>query len=199
MRCLSTYRLPADGVCLAGLAGLVLLSGCTAGAPGHGAAPGEVFPTFAAAVLSDVAPGSNADPDATLLARLNDARRQVVAVPDPRKGEMAVSGLTLWQGREPVQPTSGMAIRAVADGDPAVRRFHAGEPIRYRYRVAGQKSAAQVRVRVLAGSDEIYNGLADGVYNPNPALAPGDYWFGVVAAGARSASAQQWMDFEVVR
>jgi VWFA-related protein len=124
---------------------------------------------------------------------------EVVEVPDPRKGEMAVSGLTLWQGREPVQPTSGMAIRAVADGDPAVRRFHAGEPIRYRYRVAGQKSAAQVRVRVLAGSDEIYNGLADGVYNPNPALAPGDYWFGVVAAGARSASAQQWMDFEVVR
>jgi hypothetical protein len=133
---------------------------------------------------------------------------QFLVIPDLRRGGLAISGVTLWSGDAPATPMGDVAYRPADSGDPAVRRFQAGEEMRYSFRVfGGSAEALDVRLRVLRDGQEVAaapltlaaGGEARGVF-PLAGLAPGDYLLGVAASigpGKKAVKAEQWVDFAV--
>src|SRR5205085_11000780 len=65
------------------------------------------------------------------------AATQFLIVPDLRRSALALSGISVWTGDTPPAPTPDIAYRSARDRDPAVRRFTAGESVRYSFRVFG--------------------------------------------------------------
>ena len=129
---------------------------------------------------------------------------QTIEVPDPHKQPVVIEDITLWTGGAAPKLISGTSYRMVEQGDPAVRRFHPNDAVKFAFRVLG--SAAQAQVKLLRGEKEVYAAparavqsgeLVTGLYRLDAAATPGQYLFGVVVtAGGREYT--QWLDLEVV-
>jgi hypothetical protein len=135
---------------------------------------------------------------------------QFLVIPDLHRGILALSAVTLWSGGTPLAPESDVSFRPVTAGDPAVRRFRAGEEMRYAFRVFGDAPGAQdVRLRVLRNGQEVLTtpvaltGPGEPITGTLPltGFPPGDYVFGVVASSGtgktKAERAGQWVDFAV--
>ncbi len=134
---------------------------------------------------------------------------EIIEVPDLKAQDFALTGITLWGDDVPApQPGVGVTFRPLKTGDPAVRGFHAGETVRFAYRVVRnpKKPADPLEVRfgiVHNGKDLFVSeplpeaGIAS--YRLDPSWAPGSYLLGVRAQkpGSKSPAQMQWIDFEI--
>lgn len=131
---------------------------------------------------------------------------QLIDVPDTRRQDMVLTGITLQSGQfqEP-KVNGGDAYRIASPDDPAVRVFHAGETLTYSFRLlrSAKKSgdAAEFRVHILHDGKEIYAGEPRSVkpgepvtrtYALDASAEAGHYLLGVSAGPAT-----QWIDFDV--
>ena len=136
---------------------------------------------------------------------------QTIEVPDPRKEDVIVGGLTLWTGSgAPPQPIAGTSYRLVETGDPAVRQFHPNDSMNFTFRLLRDAAKPglplEAQVKLMRGGKEVYASPAravkpgeavNGSYKLDAAATPGQYVFAVVATvGGKEFS--QWLDFEVV-
>jgi hypothetical protein len=130
-------------------------------------------------------------------------------IPDLSKTPMAIAALTLRNATAPPDQPGEVLVRVANGGDPAVRRFHAGDSLKYEFRLFQRDAASEVRVEILHESKTVYTGdlpdvqpgaASSGVYALDASFAPGQYLLGVVARkhGAKEG-AGQWIDFEVVK
>ena len=133
-------------------------------------------------------------------------------VPDLTKDDFALTGLMMWgEGGSPAMPASETIFRPFTAGDPAARRFHRGETVKYAFAVVRAKKPAEsvaVAVKIAPDGKDIFAGeprpvqadeTVEGWYKLDPALEPGEYLLGVEARkpGQKSAGVTQWIDFEV--
>jgi hypothetical protein len=129
-------------------------------------------------------------------------------IPDLSRMPLAIAALTLRNVTAPADQPGEVLVRVATGGDPAVRRFHAGDSLKYQFRLFQRDAAPDVKVEILHEGKAVYTGdLPDvtpgapfsGVYALGPSFAPGQYLLGVVARkhGAKDGVAQ-WIDFEVV-
>ena len=128
---------------------------------------------------------------------------QFLAIPDLKTSGLALSGIRLWSGSAPPPETADVEWRHAGGGDPAVRRFAAGDEVHYSFRAFGDGAgAADVRLRVLRDGKEaavVQPAALEGVM-PLAGLPPGRYVVGAIAssaAGKKSGHAEQWVDFEI--
>jgi hypothetical protein len=140
---------------------------------------------------------------------------EIVDVPDLKKEDFALTGITLWGERAtPALPASGTTFRRCTSGDPAVRQFHAGETVKYLVRpVRDPKKPAQailVQIKVSHDGKEAFTSepravqtgeTVEGWYKLDTSFEPGQYLLGVLAKKAESKSApvMRWIDFEIVK
>jgi VWFA-related protein len=141
-------------------------------------------------------------PDHTPIGSAN----QIIEVPDTRKQDMVLTGITLQSGvfLEPIV-NGGASYRVASADDPGVRQFHPGETLTYSFRLlrSTKKSAdpAEVRVRILRDDKEIYLSQPRSVKPGDPVT--GNYTLdasaeaGHYVLGVSAGPATQWIDFEV--
>jgi hypothetical protein len=131
---------------------------------------------------------------------------QFLVIPDLKRTRLAVAGVTVWAGDAPAAASGDVTYRPASEGDPAMRQFHAGEELRYSFRVLG--AATDVRLRVLRDGKEAATvpvtvgagGAVTGVL-PLVGMTPGSYVLGAVASMApgkgKTQSVEEWVDFEI--
>jgi VWFA-related protein len=165
---------------------------------------------------------------------------QFIEVPDLKKDRLALSGILMQSsaytsaqlaaaappapGQQKDDETKAKENERLAQGSPAVRRFHLGEEIDYYVNIynaqldASGRPQLQTQLRIFRDNQQVYAG------NPTPFdpgkqtsmknllepvrmrlnnLAPGEYVFQIVVTDAlakeKYKTATQWIDFEIVR
>jgi len=130
---------------------------------------------------------------------------QTIEVPDPRKQDLLITGVSLWTGSGgPPQLIPGTTYRMV---EPAI---HPNDALKFTFQVlrGDTKSAGPIeaQVKLMRGDQEIYASrprevqpgeLITGLYKLDPSITPGAYLFGVVARTA-GHEVTRWLDFEVM-
>jgi hypothetical protein len=123
---------------------------------------------------------------------------------------LAVAGLTLRGAAASPNQAGEVLVGVARAGDPAVRRFHAGDSLHYEFRLIQRGAESETRVEVLHEGKTIYtsdpvaakpDAPFSGVYRLDELVAPGQYLLGVVARSPGAKDSQvvaQWADFEVV-
>ena len=140
---------------------------------------------------------------------------EVIEIPDLKKDEFALTGITLWgEAGAAALPTAGTTFRPLASGDSAVRQFHAGETVKYLFRLVRdpRKPAQAVAVQIQVAHDgknvfaseprPVQTGeTVEGWYKLDASLGLGQYLLGAQATkpGSKSAPMTQWIDFEVTK
>jgi VWFA-related protein len=129
---------------------------------------------------------------------------QFLALPDVRKGGLALSGVTVWSADAPATPGGDLTHRPARGSDPAIRKFNAGEELRYTFQVFG--NAGELRVGVMRDGQENPaapapagdGGTVSGALSL-ASLAPGRYVLHVSAVHSKNKTehADQFVDFEV--
>jgi hypothetical protein len=124
------------------------------------------------------------------------AAMQFLTLPDLRRKAMAVSRVELWTADRAPAPSGDMVYRPAADGDPASRRFGAGNEVHYAFRTFGEPD--EIRLRVLRAGHEVWSRskAAPAGVLPIDGLSPGVYVLGV-AALKKAERAEEWIDFEI--
>lgn len=135
----------------------------------------------------------------------------VVEIPEVVKADLALSGVSL---RSPGAPSIGgdTVARLTAEGDPAIRQFHAGDPLIYEFELFGRAAQVESRMQVMREGKQVYTSepldvkpgsLFAGNYRLDDAAEPGKYLLGVVSKvpqrQGKGRTVTQWIDFEVVR
>ena len=140
---------------------------------------------------------------------------QVIEVPDLKKVEFTLSGITLWgAGGSGKRPPPGTNYRRLIPGDPAVRQFRAGETVNYALGVQRDPKkpaeGVEIQVKVVHEGKDIFASdprtlqtgeTLEGWYKLDGTLEPGQYLLGVQAKNpsAKAAPIGQWIDFEIVK
>jgi VWFA-related protein len=165
---------------------------------------------------------------------------QFIEVPDLKKDRLALSGILMQSsaytsaqlaaaappapGQQKDDETKAKENERIAQGSPAVRRFHLGEEIDYYVNIynaqldASGRPQLKTQLRIFRDNQQVYAG------NPTPFnpgnqtnmknllepirmrlnnLAPGEYVFQIVVTDAlakeKYKTATQWIDFEIVK
>ncbi len=168
--------------------------------------------------VRNLAPGDDASPAvADTLVRRDSmtlehipvgSAASVLEIPDVRKADIALSGITLGGPGAPSGATQSVA-RLTTEGDPAIRQFHRGDPLTYEFQSFGRAASVETRIQVLRKGKTIYTSeplhakpgkLFSGTYKLDPSTESGNYLFGVVAKEpkGKAKSVSQWIDFEVM-
>jgi hypothetical protein len=146
---------------------------------------------------------------------------QVIEIPKLSSNKLAVAGLTLsgdYLKEADDGRVKGIAVRPASASDPGVRRFRAGEEVRYNWRVLyaakpGQGHPVDARIVVQRDGEDIYQGAPSelsftdgqasvaGVYRTE-SLPPGRYWLGATTAdktakGQPSGVVTEWLHFDI--
>jgi VWFA-related protein len=140
---------------------------------------------------------------------------EVIEIPDLKKDEFALTGITLWgEAGAAALPAAGTTFRPLASGDSAVRQFHAGETVKYLFRLVRdpRKPAEAVAVQIQVAHDRknvfaseprpVQTGeTVEGWYKLDASLDLRQYLLGAQATkpGSKSAPMTQWIDFEVTK
>ena len=130
---------------------------------------------------------------------------QTIEVPDPRKQDLLIAGVSLWTGSGgPPQLIPGTSYRMVEPG------IHPNDALKFTFQVLrGETKSAgpiEAQVKLMRGDQEIYASrprevtpgeLTTGLYKLDGAITPGAYLFGVVArTGGHEVT--HWVDFEII-
>jgi VWFA-related protein len=154
---------------------------------------------------------------------------QFVEVPDLKKDRLALSGIILQTSAATAaaagEPAEGMQKEPDPQGNPAVRRFHAGDEVDYFFNIynaqadkATGRPRIQTQTRLFRDREQVYEGapidfdpaaqtdtksLHDGTRIRLNGLQPGEYVLQVVVtdllAPEKRRAATQWIDFEIVK
>jgi VWFA-related protein len=165
---------------------------------------------------------------------------QFIEVPDLKKDRLALSGILMQSsaytsaqlaaaappapGQQKDDETRAKENERLAQGSPAVRRFHLGEEIDYYVNIynaqldASGRPQLQTQLRIFRDNQQVYAGnpapfdpgkqtnmknLLEAVRMRLNNLAPGEYVFQIVVTDAlakeKYRTATQWIDFEIVK
>ncbi len=140
---------------------------------------------------------------------------QIIDVPNLKKEDFALTGITLWGGAgEKALPAPGAAYRLLTAGDPAVRQFHAGETVKYLFRVVrGPRKPAEavgLLIKVAHEGKDVFASeprqvqtgeTVEGWYKLDSSLEPGQYLLGFQARvpAPKSTPITEWIDFEIAK
>lgn len=159
-------------------------------------------PDDAPSVGSTLTPRPGMTPAHTAIGSAN----QLIDVPDTRKDDMVLTGVTLQSGQFQDPPANEKAFYRVASpNDPAVRQFHRGDTLNYSFRLLRPEKksmeSAEAVVEILRQGNKIYTALlravkpdstVTGTYTLAASAEAGHYLLEVTAGPAT-----QWIDFEV--
>ena len=160
---------------------------------------------------------------------------QYVHVPDTRKGQLAVTGVIVKLGTPELLKAVGLSVKAterdgsvdaIAEGGPAIRRYHPGDAMLYGYMVVnprwkGSPKTADVtaQIHLFRNGRLLYTGplnevpvegqtdpihlVSGGALHFGSRLTPGEYVMELVIndrfAKKKNSQAVQWVDFEVTK
>jgi hypothetical protein len=130
---------------------------------------------------------------------------QTIEVPDPRKQDLLIAGVSLWTGSGgPPQLIPGTSYRMVEPG------IHPNDALKFTFQVLRGETKStgpiEAQVKLMRGEEEIYASrprevkpgeMITGLYKLDAAIPPGPYLFGVVARTG-DHEVTHWVDFEIM-